>query len=250
MRLLTKFAYLIGWKTCYWVGYQYPVKSGLYVGDMSVTVRPWITRENMGDMLISAFSTFTPDVKTGTPPTSQEPAPAARPMTDAQAYEIAGRVSTCVEAIREAEKSHRISSQPTAPAVPAGEAYFVSQERVIDEYLSDYEMIGETEDGRDACYTPTDGDRALIKDAIMGLLSTDEWAALSAAPAAVPAVPEGMRMMPVEPDEMWAYRVIRHHQPNLEVGCKDWLKELETMLHWHAAMLGIASAPTSTKGGV
>jgi len=41
-------------------------------------------------------------------------------------------------------------------------------EKAIDEYLDDYEMIGEDEDGRDACHSPTEGEKALIKDAIMG----------------------------------------------------------------------------------
>jgi len=55
-----------------------------------------------------------------------------------------------------------------------------------------------------------------------------------------PSVPEQWKLVPIEPDEMWAYRVIRHHQPNLEVGCGAWLECLETMLHWHAAMLTAA----------
>lgn len=50
MRILTKLADLIGWKTCYWIGYQYPVSGGLFSGDLSMTVRPWITRENMGEV--------------------------------------------------------------------------------------------------------------------------------------------------------------------------------------------------------
>lgn len=50
-------------------------------------------------------------------PERLQPAPAARPMPEAKALEIAGRVSTCVEAIRETEKFHRIG-QPTTPAVP------------------------------------------------------------------------------------------------------------------------------------
>lgn len=44
-------------------------------------------------------------------------------------------------------------------------------EAVIDAYLEDYEMQGEAEDGRDACYTPSEGEKFLIKDAIMGLLA-------------------------------------------------------------------------------
>ena len=42
-------------------------------------------------------------------------------------------------------------------------------EAQIDEYIDDYEMIGEDVDGRDACHVPTADEKALIKDAIMGL---------------------------------------------------------------------------------
>jgi hypothetical protein len=48
-------------------------------------------------------------------------------------------------------------------------------EQIIDEYLEDYEMRGEAEDGRDACHVPTEGERILIKDAIFGLLAHEEW---------------------------------------------------------------------------
>jgi len=57
------------------------------------------------------------------------------------------------------------------------------------------------------------------------------------------AVPPGYVLVPVEPDEMWAHRVIRHHQPNLAVGTRDWCECLEEMLHWHAAI-------AQQKGGV
>lgn len=48
-------------------------------------------------------------------------------------------------------------------------------EQLIDAYLEDYEMVGEAEDGRDAFHQPTDDERALIKDAIFGLLANEEW---------------------------------------------------------------------------
>lgn len=57
------------------------------------------------------------------------------------------------------------------------------------------------------------------------------------------AVPPGYALVPVEPDEMWAYRVIRHHQPNLDVGCKAWLECLKEMLHWHAAIAAQGEKP-------
>ena len=48
-------------------------------------------------------------------------------------------------------------------------------EQIIDAFVEDYEMVGEDEDGRDACHTPTEGERALIKDAICGLLADPDW---------------------------------------------------------------------------
>lgn len=48
-------------------------------------------------------------------------------------------------------------------------------DQIIDNYVDDYEMLGETEDGRDACHTPTESERALIKDAICGLLADTDW---------------------------------------------------------------------------
>jgi hypothetical protein len=44
----------------------------------------------------------------------------------------------------------------------------VAYEDALKEYVEDYEMIGETEDGRDASYTPTQRERILIEDAIRG----------------------------------------------------------------------------------
>ncbi len=60
-----------------------------------------------------------------------------------------------------------------APAVKderAARSWTALAEPLIDEFLEDYEMAGEDEGGRDACYAPTEGERALIKDAVMGLL--------------------------------------------------------------------------------
>lgn len=40
----------LGITTCYWVGYTYTVPGGYCSGDLSITVRPWLTRETMGDV--------------------------------------------------------------------------------------------------------------------------------------------------------------------------------------------------------
>lgn len=59
-----------------------------------------------------------------------------------------------------------------AKAQPLTElAWDALTEAFIDAYLEDYEMIGEAPDGRDACHTPDEGEKELIKDAVMGLLS-------------------------------------------------------------------------------
>lgn len=62
-------------------------------------------------------------------------------------------------------------------------------------------------------------------------------------PAQPVAVPHGYKLVPVEPNDLWAYRVIRNQQPHLDVGCKEWLKCLKEMLHWHTAMLAAAPTP-------
>lgn len=41
-------------------------------------------------------------------------------------------------------------------------------EAAVREYIEDYEMLGETTDGRDAYYTPNENDKALLLDAFMG----------------------------------------------------------------------------------
>lgn len=43
-------------------------------------------------------------------------------------------------------------------------------ETIIDAYIADYVMEG---DG--GCHTPTEGERLLIKDAIIGLLVDPDW---------------------------------------------------------------------------
>lgn len=54
------------------------------------------------------------------------------------------------------------------------------------------------------------------------------------------ALPAGWKMVPVEPDELWMYRAIRHYQPDLEVGGKAWNDCARELLHWHLAVLAAA----------
>lgn len=66
-----------------------------------------------------------------------------------------------------------------ASGVKDAERWNALTEQRLDDFLEDYEMVGESEDGRDACYHPTDGERFLIKDAVMGFLA-DADAAIAA----------------------------------------------------------------------
>jgi hypothetical protein len=83
-------------------------------------------------------------------------------------------------------------------------AWAALTEAFIDEYLADYEMRGEDEDGRDACHKPTDGEQLLIKDAIMGLLQ-EAWDAASAS-----AQPEQAReAVASDIDSLQLYKTLR-----------------------------------------
>jgi len=62
-----------------------------------------------------------------------------------------------------------------APAPKVEPAHPIDLEKVIDDFIEDYEMHGESEDGSDAIYTPTENDKALLKDAILGLLVDTDW---------------------------------------------------------------------------
>jgi hypothetical protein len=56
-------------------------------------------------------------------------------------------------------------------------------EAAIHAYVEDYEMLGEDDSGRDGCYSPTETERGLITDAIMGLLADDDFMAALRTPA-------------------------------------------------------------------
>ena len=47
MRVIESIAKSLGWTTTYWIGYQHSAHNGYVIGDMSMTVKPWITRQNM-----------------------------------------------------------------------------------------------------------------------------------------------------------------------------------------------------------
>lgn len=81
-------------------------------------------------------------------------------------------------------------SQPM-PEAAQGWKLRADYEAVIDEYIEDYEMLGEAPDGRDACYTPNESDKALLKDAFMGF----DFSSLFSVPTAAPAQPQAPRRL-------------------------------------------------------
>jgi len=64
------------------------------------------------------------------------------------------------------ERIAELTAQVEQAAQPVAD--FAAFEAAVQEYIEDYEMLGETEYGRDACYTPNAGDRAMLLDAFMG----------------------------------------------------------------------------------
>ena len=77
-----------------------------------------------------------------------------------------------------------------APPVSAEPVDWQAVEGRISEFVGEYEMFGEDEQGRDGCYIPNESERALISDAINGLLDDDELIALLRRAAPVAAQPD------------------------------------------------------------
>lgn len=71
----------------------------------------------------------------------------------------------------------------------------------IDEFLQDYEMLGENEAGQDCYYTPTEGDKALIKDAIFGYFC-DAPSRLYSAAGALGAQPAEVKLLTAQIEEL------------------------------------------------
>lgn len=62
------------------------------------------------------------------------------------------------------------ASQSSQPVIN-----WLAVQEAIKEYVAGYEMIGEDEYGRDGVYSPTEMERAIIEDAIHGLLADTEF---------------------------------------------------------------------------
>jgi hypothetical protein len=87
-------------------------------------------------------------------------------------------------------------------------------ELYLTEYVNDYELRGENEDGVDGCYDPNEVERFIILDAIHGLLADDEfikrWEACRAAAQALRAEASGpVGLPPLSPDEREAVERVR-----------------------------------------
>lgn len=78
-----------------------------------------------------------------------------------------------------------LNAAPTPPAATMPKGWVMPTEAEIDEYIEDYEMRG---DGSD--YRPTEQERFVIKDAIMGLLAESFKGHATAPPAATVPVLE------------------------------------------------------------
>lgn len=97
----------------------------------------------------------------------------ATPEEQAESDAAVARTNDFIARIAENKEKHDAMVKDAA-------AWRAMTEAMVDEYLEDYEMVGEDADGRDACYQPTEGERALIKDAVMGLFAAAEEAARTA----------------------------------------------------------------------
>jgi len=69
-----------------------------------------------------------------------------------------------------------------APAAPKGGVDWPAVAEVVREFVDDYQMMGEDEQGREGIYTPNEREKMLILDAVHGLLSDSDFTAAFAAP--------------------------------------------------------------------
>jgi len=107
-----------------------------------------------------------------------------RPLGSWAAHPLV-RICPTLGAAREwAESTPAAPTTQAAPQPAAQRGQPVTWEAfhaAVDEYIDDYEMLGETEGGADACYTPNENDKALLLDAFMGF-DFSPWVGLGAQP--------------------------------------------------------------------
>ena len=90
-------------------------------------------------------------------------------------------------------------------------------ETAVHEYIDDYEMLGETEDGRDGCYTPNENDKALLFDAFMGF-DFSPWRAAAPQP------------QPVQQPVAWSER-IKELADQYAIECVEFSKGIPNGAH-------------------
>lgn len=80
-----------------------------------------------------------------------------------------------------AEALMPLIQKATPAAGDARKPDFARAEKIAADFVQDYEWRGEDVAGRDTCYTPNKRERAMITDAILGLLAEPEFVAALAA---------------------------------------------------------------------
>lgn len=83
-------------------------------------------------------------------------------------------------------------------------------------------------------------DAERVKDAV-GVLSSDGFwpigAGVDGKPLFLsPTVPPGFALVPIDPSEEWITKVVRVNQPDLDIGCRAWREEVESLEYWHKAI--------------
>lgn len=91
--------------------------------------------------------------------------------------------------------------------------------QIVDDYIQEYELRGEDEEGRDGVYSPNETERYMIADAIYGLLAEPEFIAAIA----------GMHNAPAAGDALDAarYRQLRKALTSYDTG---WLDRIAAAL--------------------
>lgn len=109
--------------------------------------------------------------------------PRCRFNPDSEAFEIWGRVDydrDDWDACSHLTATHWMPL-PAAPGVSTVEDQAKPNgqnvDQIVDEYIQEYELRGEDEEGRDGVYSPNETERYMIADAIYGLLAEPEFIA-------------------------------------------------------------------------
>jgi hypothetical protein len=106
-----------------------------------------------------------------------------RPDGSIAIYDGVGmHIATLAEDVMAREIRRMRSDQPFAAhdAEPAAEPERDwlqpdALESIIDAYVANYDWIGEDATGADACHTPSERERVMLKDAMIGILADPEW---------------------------------------------------------------------------